>query len=193
MVNEFMKIKFFKKLVFGLVVFVCIFGFTASCWSLDTSVLRKKNDAIKNSVDDSIIVRRNLFNALPEVSSEITEIEPEVLEVPQLDIVLMGTILGGEDVSRAIILDKEGWTQDLYQVGDYVKGALIKRITRKNIVLEYEGKDKRLNMNEAFKYAPKTATRQVVTSSAAEKTKPVKRVRNVPIRRITTSSNGGEG
>ncbi len=85
-----------------------------------------------NKQDYNVILQRNLFGPPPGKggSAPATQSYTENMQSTSLNIVLMGTINGGEKDSRAIILDKSNNQQDLYEVGDTIQGAVIKEILR---------------------------------------------------------------
>lgn len=107
--------------------------------------------------DYRIILQRNLFGPPPGTDAPPTP-EPvtqtEVLQPTSLNIVLMGTINGGENADRAIILDKSSRKQELYEAGDAIQGAVIKEILRGKVILAYNGKDEMLDMSEAANVRP---------------------------------------
>ena len=98
-----------------------------------------------------IIVTRNLFKVDVEEKEESVEKqetgdkEPEKLEATTLKLVLWGTVTGESEV-YAVIEDKKVRQQSLYEVGDSVQGAKIKKILRQKIILTYQGKDQVLEM-----------------------------------------------
>lgn len=114
----------------------------------------------KEKHDYQIILQRNLFGPPPgkgEPASAVALDYAENLKLSSLNIVLMGTINGGDGVGRAIILDKSSNKQDLYEKGDSIQGAFIKEILRGKVILVYNGKDEMLDMNEAAKLRPAPA------------------------------------
>lgn len=112
--------------------------------------------APERTVDYSIITARNLFGPPPkEGTDEDSEAVPvnEELELTTLELVLMGTIEGADQGSRAIILNKKDRKQEMYQVGDTVEGALVKEILRGKIILSVNDRDEMLDMSEAAQYS----------------------------------------
>ncbi|WP_457576468.1 type II secretion system protein N [Desulfomarina sp.] len=105
----------------------------------------------KQPLNYDIILKRNLFgepagkNRTIEKSAAILE----ELEATRLNIVLKGTIHGAkEQETRAVILDGSTAKQNLYQQGDFVQGAMIRKIMRGKVVLSHNGKDEILEMSE---------------------------------------------
>ena len=98
----------------------------------------------------TIITRRSLFGKVEPVKVEekITDPTPEPLQETTLNLTLMGTISGKEDVQRAIILNKTGKTQDIYYKGDAIGSAIIKEVKRGKVILTVGGKDEVLLMEE---------------------------------------------
>ena len=98
-----------------------------------------------------MIVARNIFGAtekaeLPPVEEKVEPIE--TLEETTLQLSLLGTVAGDPQSARAIILDKNVKSQDIYRVGDSVQGAEIRQILRGKVVLRHGEKDEILIMVE---------------------------------------------
>ncbi len=109
-------------------------------------------DEPKENYDYQTILKRNLFGAPPGEEDSTATVSPdssEELQSTTLNIILMGTISGGDGASRAIILDKSSRKQELYEQGDAIQGALVKEILRGKVILVYNGKDEMLDMSEA--------------------------------------------
>lgn len=132
--------------------------------------LVEKED-IKTDID--AILRRQLFGPPTDTNTEekIEKSEPKPFVQTTLDVVLMGTIDGTDNSSRAIILNKQDNTQELYQIGDYIDDAMVKEIRRSKVILEVNGEEQVLDMIESYKYAPKQAPRPVAVSPSKRKTK----------------------
>lgn len=122
---------------------------------VDTVAVEKKSTGRaqqKKKHDYHIILQRNLFGPPPGKAESEATVDPdyaENLQLTNLDIVLMGTINGGEGAGRAIILDKKSRKQELYEKGDAIQGAFVKEILRGKVILVYNGKDEMLDMSEA--------------------------------------------
>ena len=163
-----------------LITLLCVVAVEGGYQALEYFVLRTpaKQAAIVDSVaveknttgeteqkkkhDYHIILQRNLFGSPPGKDEPVAPVElgpdyAENLKLTSLDIVLMGTISGGEDADRAIILDKKSRKQDLYEKGDEIQGALVKEILRGKVILVYNGKDEMLDMSEAANVRPSYA------------------------------------
>ena len=105
-----------------------------------------------------IINDRNLFGTSLNSQAAQEKKDPlEGLAPTSLDVVLMGTVFGDSDEKRAIIVEKGQSNQEMYHVGDSVKGAIIKDILRGKVVLGYNDKDEILNMNEERGQTPESA------------------------------------
>jgi hypothetical protein len=74
------------------------------------------------------------------------------LPLTAVDLLLLGTITGDPDDKRAIIMDKEQHTQDIYHIGDSVQGGVIKDIVWGRVVLGFRDRDEILDMTEARQY-----------------------------------------
>ncbi len=132
--------------------------------------------AAYSSVDDSIIIEKNLFR--PDRKRWIKEEqEPEVKpQPPKKDdrnlnaIVLYGTVIT-ESLRRAVISTQPGrgsLQTDIYYVGDYAGGYLVKDIEHKRIVLldEKSGEEYIIFSNEGKK--SRTAARTEIRVRAHE-------------------------
>ncbi len=112
--------------------------------------------AVTNNRQDDyqLILKRNLFGPAPgkdTTAAKGVEENIEDLQTTNLNIVLMGTVNGGQGTGRAIILDKSTNKQQLYAAGDSIQGASIKEIQRGKVILAYNGKDEMLDMSDAAK------------------------------------------
>lgn len=95
-----------------------------------------------------IIVQRNLFKVetkKKDGSAKDPEEAKEKLEPTTLSLTLWGTVTGGSNL-YAVIEDKKSKLQALYQEGDLVQDAKVKKILKKEIILTYQGKDQILEM-----------------------------------------------
>ncbi len=72
----------------------------------------------------------------------------EELEQTQLKLKLWGTVSGSEEAAYAVIEDTQQREQDLYRTGDSIQNATIKAILRAKVVLNVDGKDEVLSMED---------------------------------------------
>ncbi len=84
-----------------------------------------------------------------EKKEEIDEEEIAALKPTSLSIVLLGTVSGPERVAFAVMEEKGKKKQGLYQTGDEIQGALVKKVLRGKVILEVKGKDEILEMAQA--------------------------------------------
>ena len=96
----------------------------------------------------NIISERNLFGTKGKEGKE-REIDLENLEETELNLALRGTVVMGGELDYAVIEEKDKRKQGLFRVGDEVAGAEISRIMRGKVVLNVEGRDEILIMEEA--------------------------------------------
>jgi len=96
----------------------------------------------------SAVAARNLFGSREQAAPKVQEEEIENLEHTTLKIALLGTVVGSEQHSFAIIEEKVGKKQGLYKVGDTLQSAVVKQILRGKVVLTVEGRDKILTIEE---------------------------------------------
>ena len=71
------------------------------------------------------------------------------LKPTSLNIVLLGTVSGPQRIAFAVMEEKGKKKQGLYQTGDMVQGALIKKVLRGKVIIEVKGKDEILEMEQA--------------------------------------------
>ena len=118
--------------------------------------------------DYAIITERNLFGGtsqgLAEAAPEEIVLDDMPVALKSLGLSLVGTVVANEpEESSAIIEDQSTRKQEVYQEGDRVKQALIKRILRHNVVINTGTRDEVLTMvpeeSTGRKPAPGRATR----------------------------------
>ncbi|UCF01667.1 MAG: PDZ domain-containing protein [Deltaproteobacteria bacterium] len=118
--------------------------------------------------DYAIITERNLFGGtsqgLAEVAPEEIVLDDMPVALKSLGLRLVGTVVANKpEESSAIIEDQSSRKQEVYQEGDRVKQALIKRILRHNVVINAGRRDEVLTMvpeeSTGRKPAPKRAPR----------------------------------
>ena len=85
---------------------------------------------------------------LAEKPDEMGEEQIAALKPTRLNIVLLGTVYGPEQVAFAVMEEKGKKKQGLYHTGDKLQGALIKKVLRGKVVLEVKGKDEILEMEQ---------------------------------------------
>lgn len=102
--------------------------------------------------DYRLINERNLFGTTDPTKVKAPLPQPvdlAALEETELDVKLWGTLVLSDDGrSYAVIEDKKSGGQNLYQVGDKVQDALVKLILRERVVLDVDGKDEILQIEE---------------------------------------------
>ena len=99
----------------------------------------------------AIITERNLFGGtsqgLAEAAPEEIVLDDMPVALKSLGLRLVGTVVANKpDESSAIIEDQSTRKQEVYQEGDRVKQALIKRILRHNVVINTGRRDEVLTM-----------------------------------------------
>ncbi|MDD2317229.1 MAG: type II secretion system protein GspC [Desulfobacterales bacterium] len=95
------------------------------------------------------IVSRNLFQTGADSQPETRSIDLEALKQSELNLKLWGTVAGGTGQrAYAVIEDQTRKTQDLYKVDDSIQGAEIRMIFREKVVLNVNGRDEVLRMEE---------------------------------------------
>ncbi len=131
--------------------------------------LSEKPAAAARPLEDyAIITERNLFGGtsqgLAEASPEEIVLDDMPVALKSLGLKLVGTVVANKpEESSAIIEDQSTRKQEVYQEGDRVKQALIKRILRHNVVINTGRRDEVLTMvpeeSTGKTRAPERATR----------------------------------
>jgi general secretion pathway protein C len=106
----------------------------------------------------SPVLSRDLFRtaAIPIAETEKTEkveVRVEDLEETRLQLRLWGTVTAEAGKEYAVIEDRKGREQNLYQVGDVLQDALIQKILREKVVLRVGDRDEILSMEEMVSQA----------------------------------------
>ncbi|MBE0584907.1 MAG: hypothetical protein IH612_14260 [Desulfofustis sp.] len=125
---------------------------------------------VQKDIDISAITRRNLFAS--SVSAKVEPINTDPLagvQLSSLAVVLMGTIMGVHEQSRAIIYDKKERTQELYQEGDFIKQAAIKKILRGKVIITLNGKDEMLDIADARDVAVPQYKKPMIATTTAQR------------------------
>lgn len=133
-------------------------------------VQRKSPEEPRKHASYDVIMERNLFQSYTgEEAGDRGQADNPLaeLEATSLELVLMGTITGNGEANRAIILEKRTNEQEIYNQGDTVQGAEIKKILRGKVVLAYQGKDEILDMSEAAGLRRSSAARPTVPGVSA--------------------------
>lgn len=98
------------------------------------------------------ILDRNVFKSIESEDkvkkTEEEEVDVETLNYTSLKLSLVGTVVGEEKNTFAVIKEDSKKEQELYRVGDTIQGALIKDILRGKIVLRVGDRDEILAIEE---------------------------------------------
>jgi general secretion pathway protein C len=94
------------------------------------------------------ITDRNLFKTGAEISAKKkgVDMDLEGLQETELNLKLWGTVTG--KTTFAVIEEIKERKQNLYHVGDSIQNAVVKMILREKVVLDVNGKDEVLNIEE---------------------------------------------
>jgi type II secretory pathway component PulC len=94
------------------------------------------------------IMDLNVLKTTPSQPVKKGGAEPEEIKITQLDLRLMGTIVGHKGPSFAIIQEGKTRKQELYYLRDFVQGAQITKILADRVLLSLNGKEEALVMSE---------------------------------------------
>jgi len=135
------------------------------------------NEPLPASQDYAVIVKRNIFQALPELGAKAgggaSPAELEKTVETKMQLVLLGTVTGSEADARAIIRDDQAKVEDIYRVGSTISGAAITRIGRGKVVLQVNGREEILTIKEPDSGGSSPGSSASVVSPAAVQTAPV--------------------
>ncbi len=113
----------------------------------------EKIPVVKDNISKPItyyrkIIDRNLFKTGAEISVKKKGVDPDLegLQETELNLKLWGTVTG--KTTFAVIEDTKDRKQNLYHVGDSIQNAVVKMILREKVVLDVNGKDEVLNIEE---------------------------------------------
>ncbi len=94
------------------------------------------------------ITKRNLFNTKKGNVKTSEQIDIEALKQTELKLKLLGTVTGDEKRAYAVIQEEKEKQQYLYRIGDTIQKATLKIILREKIILNVNGKDEVLEIEE---------------------------------------------
>ena len=204
-----MSLKSSKALPYLIITLVCVVVIEAARPMIEDYILSPKsseqpvnrdNEQVSEGVtekrsvpaDSSIIVKRNLFGTPTEEGNKPPVVRKAAPVKPaQMDAVLMGTILTGEDNYQAVIMTKKDKKQQLVSVGEKIGEYTIVNIERGNVILDDNGREIALDMMEANQYTPRAPVERSITRQP-DQNPAVRRVPKKPNRRIVVRPNSEE-
>lgn len=136
------------------------------------------------------ITERNLFNTKKGNVKTSEQIDIEALKQTELKLKLLGTVTGDEKRAYAVIQEEKEKQQYLYRIGDTIQKATLKIILREKIILNVNGKDEVLEIEEIrstgagritrrTSRARTTSSRQNITLNRSQIEDAVKNVNNL--------------
>ena len=116
----------------------------------------EKTQKVDQNANYQIILDRNLFGKSSAAPEMMEQRRNPLAGLPptSLNITLLGTVFSDTEEKRAIILDNDQKTQEMYHISDPIKGTLIKDILRGAVILKGKNKDEILEMGETKDQAP---------------------------------------
>lgn len=131
------------------------------------------------------------------------EDEPEEIKVTELDLKLMGTVVGENGPSFAVIQDGKARKQELYYLKDYVQGAQISKILADRVILSLKGKEEALILSDDSEPSPgrtqisrlperTTTPQRVIRRPSPTVRRPVARRPIPPVTRVKPPQESGE-
>jgi general secretion pathway protein C len=129
---------------------------------------------------------RNLFKTGAEISGKKKPIDLDLegIQETELSLKLWGTVTG--KTAFAVIEETKERKQNLYRVGDPVQNAVVKLILREKVVLDVNGRDEVLNIEETAKSVlPRSVGRQNIASEGAS---PAERAQKITLQRSQVES-----
>lgn len=144
--------------------------------------------ASKTFKDYSSIIQYDIFRT--KMNAPALPRKTENLKVSNLDLVLMGTAIGNQHESYAILFDNKTKKEELYYMNSLVQGARIIQIMPDRIVLENNGEQEVLVMTEKRK--PSLHSRSPVTRLSTKSRGPISVYRTYPAVPPTEKKQRGE-
>lgn len=104
--------------------------------------------ASKGITEYNVIIERDLLQVEKKaaLADKIPEEKDVVRPIAEMGLTLRGTITGPKEVARAIIEEKN--EQKSYKIGDDVKGATVLAIYRNKIIMDVNGQEQMLVIEE---------------------------------------------
>lgn len=102
----------------------------------------------------SPIINRNLFNTRHHSLTNGKLPDTKTMPETNLKLKLWGTVVGGPLKDYAVIEDIDTHLQNLYREGDIIKKATVIQILRRAVVLNVDGRDEILEMEDSLAYDP---------------------------------------
>lgn len=113
------------------------------------NVVSAQKQASKGRAEYNVIVERDLLQVEKKAAVEgKAPAERDVVRpIAEMGLTLRGTITGPKEVARAIIEEKNEQTS--YKIGDDVKGATVLAIYRNKVIMDVNGQEQMLVIDEA--------------------------------------------
>ncbi|MBN2298781.1 MAG: PDZ domain-containing protein [Deltaproteobacteria bacterium] len=116
----------------------------------------------KGKTEYNVIIERDLLQVAKKSSDEKqAPVEKDVVRpIAEMGLTLKGTIAGPKEVARAIIEEKR--EQKSYKIGDEIKGATVLAIYRNKVIMDVNGQEQMLVVEEAKTKAGVASRREPV-------------------------------
>ncbi|MBI9086948.1 MAG: type II secretion system protein GspC [Desulfobacterales bacterium] len=111
-------------------------------------------DPMKPLAAYEVIARRDLFKTIKIETEKKPDMNVDALTETRLNLKLWGTIAGDAERTYAVIEDPKIRQQQLYRVGDMIQTAKVKMILRERVVLNVDGRDEVLVIQDSEKSGP---------------------------------------
>jgi general secretion pathway protein C len=146
----------------------------------DTAVATKRTGQ-RPFGDYRPILTRDLFETskTPIPAAAKKEVNLDDMEQTKLNLKLWGTVTGSEEQAYAVIEDTQKRQQNLYRVGDSIQNAIVKMIRRAKVVLQVDGRDEVLAMEEIKQGSSRSSSR----SARSRPSRSVGRTQRVSMKR----------
>jgi general secretion pathway protein C len=151
--------------------------------------------AVRPFADYNVITARDLFRTADSgMGRDVPKpVDLAALQQTKLDLKLWGTlVLDQGRGSYAVIEDKKAGGQDLYRVGDQIQTALVKMILRERVVLEVDGKDEILQIEQLDDTAGSARKPAAVAAAARPAPEPEPVARDVSLERQAVEEAMGD-
>lgn len=193
------KVNVRKLLITGKLVIILLIGFlvyknlvtsentgeilspSSALGEEDPNIFEPPMEFSNTTSDYSTIAQNNIFTrATDSIKDNLADTGDGYSQISDanLDLALIGTVCVDQNLSRAVIKNRENQKIDPYKIGDIVSGARILNIEDDKVFLLYQGKKKSLSLSSNGSTPIQAVSKQNETS---KEEKPVQPENNAPI------------
>ena len=118
--------------------------------------MSEHENSLPGAVDTENILRKDIFRTVI-AKKEMSLSDTKNLPPTKLELVLRGTAMSDHGNAFAFIMDKTKKLERVYQEGEFVAGARVKKIFKEQVILEIEDRSEVLQLSKDTVPSPKKA------------------------------------